>query len=166
MFPLCGLESEVMPFTIRIAEPSDIPAMASIRARQWETEQYWHNRITRYLAGELYPQQALAPRTAFVAIDGEEIIGLIAGHLTRRFQCDGELEWIDTIQQRRRQGIAGAMLRPLAQWFQQQGAMKVCIDPGNPTARAFYTRYGAQPLNQHWMVWHDIREIAALPPRI
>jgi GNAT superfamily N-acetyltransferase len=162
MFPLRGLENEVMPVTIRIAEPSDISAMASMRALQWGTEQYWHNRITLYLAGELSPQQALAARTAFVAVDGGEIVGFIAGHLTRRFQCDGELEWIDTIEQRRRQGIAGFMLRTIAHWFEQQGAFKVCVDPGNAIARAFYTRYGSQPLNQHWMVWHNIREIAAL----
>ena len=150
-----------MSLTIRLAEPSDIPAMASIRARQWETEQYWHNRITRYLAGELSPQKALPARIAFVAVDNEEVVGFIAGHLTRRFECDGELEWIDTIEQRRRQGIATALLRTLAQWFEQQGAFKVCVDPGNAIARAFYARYGAESLNQHWMVWNDIREIAA-----
>jgi GNAT superfamily N-acetyltransferase len=153
-----------MPLTIRIAESSDIPVMASIRAMQWETEQYWQNRITRYLAGELSPQQALAARTAFVTIDHEEIVGFIAGHLTRRFQCDAELEWIDTIEQRRREGIASALLRTLAQWFEQQGAFKVCVDPGNPIARSFYARNGAESLNQHWMVWNDIREIAAPPP--
>jgi GNAT superfamily N-acetyltransferase len=161
MFPLRGFENELMPPTIRLAEPSDISAMASIRALQWETEQYWQIRITRYLAGELSPQKALAARTAFVALDGEAIVGFIAGHLTRRFQCDGELEWIDTIEQRRRQGIATALLRTLAQWFEQQGAFKICIDPGNPIARAFYAHYGAESLNQHWMVWNDIREIAA-----
>ena len=161
MFPL---REETMPVIIRTAESEDIPAMAAIRAAQWETEQYWQSRITRYLAAELFPQQALAPRTAFVAVDGGEIVGFIAGHLTRRFQCDGELEWIDTIEQRRRQGIATALLRTLAQWFEQQDAFKICIDPGNAIARAFYTRCGAQPLNQHWMVWHDIREIAARSP--
>jgi GNAT superfamily N-acetyltransferase len=153
-----------MPMTIRIADSSDISSMASIRSLQWETEQYWQNRITRYLAGEDSPQKALAARTAFVAIDSEEVVGFIAGHLTRRFQCDGELEWIDTIEQRRRQGIAGALLRTLAQWFEQQGAFKICVDPGNPAARAFYARYGAESLNQHWMVWNDIREIAARSP--
>jgi predicted N-acetyltransferase YhbS len=155
-----------MPVTIRTAEPADIPAMASIRAREWETEPYWQNRITRYLAGELSPQKALAPRIAFVAVDDDEVVGLIAGHLTHRFQCDGELEWIDTIESRRRQGIAGSLLRPLAEWFEQQNALKICVDPGNVIARAFYSRYGAQPLNQHWMFWPDIREITARSARI
>src|ERR1700734_1606385 len=132
-----------MPVTIRTAEPADIPAMAAIRAREWETEPYWLNRITRYLAGELSPQQALAPRTAFVAVD------------------DGEIEGIDTIEQRPRQGIAGSLLRPLGEWFERENALKVCVDPGNAIARVFYVRYGAQPLSQHWMFWPDIREITA-----
>ncbi len=138
--------------------------MASIRAQSWETEAFWHVRITRYLTGEHSPQHALAPRTAFVAIDQEhkeQLVGFIAGHLTRRYDCDAELQWIDTTEQRRRQGIASALLRTLALWFEQQNALRVCVDPGNPIARAFYYHHGAEPLNQHWMVWKDIREIAA-----
>jgi GNAT superfamily N-acetyltransferase len=150
-----------MPITIRPVEPSDIPAMASIRAQSWETETYWQNRITRYLDGTHSPQKALASRTAFVAVDGEQIVGLIAGHLTHRYQCDAELEWIDTIEHRRRQGIASALLRSLAQWFEQQNALCVCVDPGNPIARAFYHQHGAKPLNQHWMVWDDISIIGS-----
>ena len=133
--------------------------MASIRAQSWETEPYWHNRITRYLDGIHSPQNALASRTAFVAIDEEQkqqLVGFIAGHLTRRYDCDAELQWIDTIEQRRRQGIASALLRTLAQWFEQQNALRVCVDPGNPIGRAFYHRHGAKPLNPHWMVWDDI----------
>ena len=134
--------------------------MAFIRAQRWGTEAFWQNRISGYLSGDHSPQQALAPRAAFVAVDAGQIAGFIAGHLTHRYQCDGELEWIDTIEQHRRQGIASALLRALAQWFEQQNALRVCVDPGNPIARAFYRYHGAEPLNQHWMVWNDIREIA------
>ena len=152
-----------MPITIRPAEQSDIVAMAAIRAKQWETPAYWLRRIPAYLNGELFPQQALAPRAAFVAADGEQIVGFVAGHLTRRFQCDAELEWIDTIVERRRQGIAGALLRTMAGWFLEHNARKVCVDPGNDIARAVYAKYGAQPLNQHWMVWDDIRLLTNSP---
>ncbi|HXC94632.1 MAG TPA: GNAT family N-acetyltransferase [Edaphobacter sp.] len=155
-----------MPVIIRPAEPADMPAMASIRAQSWETEPYWHNRITRYLGGIHSPQHALAPRITFVAIDEErkqELVGFIAGHLTRRYNCDGELQWIDTLEQRRRQGIASTLLLPLAQWFEQQDALRVCVDPGNDIARSFYRHHGAEPLNQHWMVWKDIRKITAKP---
>ena len=140
--------------------------MASIRAQRWGTESYWQDRISRYLSGEHSPQQALTSRIAFVAINAEnkqQIVGFIAGHLTRRYQCDAELEWIDTIDQHRRQGIAGALLKTMAAWFEQQKALKVCVDvdPANTVARAFYTRYGAQPLNPHWMVWDDISIISS-----
>jgi GNAT superfamily N-acetyltransferase len=145
-----------MSVTIRPAQQSDIDAMASIRAREWETVAYWQRRIPGYLNGELLPLEALAPRAFFVAADGEQIVGLVAGHLTRRYQCDAELEWIDTIAKRRRQGIAGALLQAIAHWFVEHNARKVCVDPGNDIARAVYAKYGARPLNQHWMVWDDI----------
>lgn len=152
-----------MSIAIRPAEPSDIPVMASIRGKQWETEAYWQRRITAYLNGELFPQQALAPRAAFVAADGKQIVGFVAGHLTRRFQCDAELEWIDTIAERRRQGIAGALLQTMARWFVENHARKVCVDPGNNIARSLYAKYGARPLNQHWMVWDDIHLLTNSP---
>jgi GNAT superfamily N-acetyltransferase len=152
-----------MPIAIRPVDPSDIPAMASIRGKQWESEAYWQHRITAYLDGELFPQQALAPRAAFIAADGEQIVGFVAGHLTRRYQCDAEVEWIDTIEERRRQGIAGTLLRSMAGWFLEHNARKVCVDPGNDIARAVYAKYGARPLNQHWMVWDDINTLTNSP---
>jgi GNAT superfamily N-acetyltransferase len=152
-----------MPIAIRPAEQSDIPAMASIRAKQWESEAYWQRRIIAYLDGELFPQQALAPRAAFIAADVEQIVGFVAGHLTRRYQCDAEVEWIDTIEERRRQGIAGALLRTMANWFVEHNARQVCVDPGNDIARSVYAKYGAHPLNQHWMVWDDIGTLTNSP---
>jgi len=152
-----------MPVTIRPADQSDIPAMAAIRAKQWETEAYWLRRIPSYLNGELFPQQALAPRAAFIAAYGDQIVGFVAGHLTRRHQCDAEVEWIDTIAERRRQGIAGALLRTMAHWFVEHNARKVCVDPGNDIARSVYAKYGAHPLNQHWMVWDDISILTNSP---
>ena len=152
-----------MSIAIRPAAQSDFPAMASIRAKQWETEAYWQRRISGYLDGELFPQQALAPCAAFIAADGEQIVGFVAGHLTRRYQCDAEVEWIDTIEERRRQGIAGALLRTMANWFLEHNARKVCVDPGNDIARAVYAKYGARPLNRHWMVWDDINTLTNSP---
>src|SRR5579862_6352271 len=81
-------------FIYRQATPDDIPGMAEVRAGDWGSEPYWRERIARYLAGELHPREALPSRIAFVCADGERIAGLIAGHLTRRHGCGGELEWI------------------------------------------------------------------------
>jgi GNAT superfamily N-acetyltransferase len=140
--------------------------MAAIRARQLGTENYWQNRIGFYLSGEHSPQQALAGRAAFVAADGPQIIGFIAGHRTQRYQCDAELEWIDTIAERRRQGVAGALLEVMAWWFVEQNAHRVCVDvdPANSAVRALYTRYGARQLNSHWMVWEDINIVRTVRP--
>jgi hypothetical protein len=84
----------------KLVERSDIPAMARIRAAEWETEAYWNTRISRYLDCELHPQHALIPRVSYVASEGGCIVGFIAGHLTRRHACDGELEWINVIPER------------------------------------------------------------------
>ena len=100
----------------------------------------------------------MMPRVAYVALEGETVVALIAGHLTRRFQCDGELEWINVVPEHRRSGIASALLRLLAEWFVGQQALRVCVDvdPANGEARRFYSRHGAVELNPHWLVWNDI----------
>jgi hypothetical protein len=94
--------------------------MARLRAETWGTEEYCVVRITAYLKGELHPQHALAPRVAFVAMRGGKIVGIIAGHLTRRHNCDGELEWIDVSREHRGGGIADGVVNQLAEWFATQ----------------------------------------------
>lgn len=79
----------------RQADKSDIPAMARIRAAEWESEEYWKDRISGYLNGKLHPRQALMPRVIYVALEDDSLVGFVAGHLTRRYACHGELEWID-----------------------------------------------------------------------
>lgn len=142
----------------REATVADVGALARIRAASWGTEQYWESRISGYMRGELHPQHSLPPRVVFVAAEQGLLVGLIAGHLTRRFGCDGELEWLDVIPERRRTGIAGALLRTLARWFQAQRAKRICVDvdPQNAPARAFYRKHSAEDLNPHWLVWPDI----------
>jgi GNAT superfamily N-acetyltransferase len=152
-----------MPIAFRQARESDVAAMAMIRAREWGTEAFWNERIGRYLAGEHSPQQALPARAAFVAADDDIMLGFVAGHRTRRHGCDGELQWINVVEQRRGQGVAGGLMLTMAGWFAQQEALRVCVnaDSENTAARRLYAKYGAQPLNAHWMIWDDIRVIAA-----
>ena len=138
----------------------DVSAMAQLRSDHWGKAPDWESRIAAYLSGEHHPRYALLPRVAILAEQDGEVIGFIAGHLTRRHQCDGELQWINVSPDYRGQGIATELLRQLAGWFISHNAHRVCVDvqPRNATARAFYTRSGAQPLNDHWMVWNDIAE--------
>lgn len=148
-----------MPFIqYREADKFDIPAIAQIRARNWETEEYWNARISGYMDCQLHPQQALMPRIIYIASQADAIVGFIAGHLTKRYDCDGELEWIDVIQECRRSGIASELLQLLAAWFIEHKAVQICVDvdPANITAKHFYKKHGAKNLNRHWLVWEDI----------
>jgi GNAT superfamily N-acetyltransferase len=145
----------------RQADESDIPALARIRAADWGAEEYWRLRIAGYADGELHPGQALKPRVIYIAAEGDSIAGFIAGHLTRRYGCDGELQWIDIVPDHRRRGVASGLLRRLAKWFAEQGASKICVDvdPANKIARSFYAKHGAENLNPHWLVWSDIKSV-------
>lgn len=151
-----------MPVTIRPAEIRDVIAMAAIRARDWETQEYWEARIGRYLNVEQSPKEALSGRAAFVAVEGETIVGFVAGHRTRRYGCAGELQWINVTVERRRHGIAGLLLVTMAGWFVEQNALRVCVnvEPANAVARELYEKYGARTFHECWMVWEDIREIS------
>jgi len=114
--------------------------------------------MRRYLTGEHHPREALAPRVAFVAEADGVITGFVAGHLTRRFACDGELQWILVAPERRGTPAATRLLRALATWFVAHDAARVCVNvaPENDVARRFYARHGATVLSEHWMVWKDI----------
>ena len=143
----------------RQAATDDIPFLAKIRGSEPEAEAAWNERISGYMNGTHHPQQALKPRIIYVAVHNDRIIGFVAGHLTRRYACDGELEWINVIEEYQRSGIASDLVKLLARWFVEQQAYKICIDPGNETARKFYRKNGATGLNDHWMFWEDIRGI-------
>jgi ribosomal protein S18 acetylase RimI-like enzyme len=147
---------------VRVSEDSDITAMALIRAAEWGEVKYWENRISGYLDGRLNPQLALESRSCYVAVERHAIVGFAAGHLTRRYACDGEIEWINVMPEWRRRNIASGLLRALACWFAEKGACRVCVDvdPANAGARAFYRRHGAEELKKSWLVWSDISVLA------
>lgn len=146
---------------LRPVEPVDIPQMAALRAQERGTETFWTERIGLYLSGEHSPQKALPVRAAFVAVEGTDVVGFVAGHRTHRFGCDGELQWINVAETRRGRGIADRLIAGMGVWFVQQEAKRICVnvDPHNIAARKLYTRCGAQSLNEHWMVWEDARRM-------
>lgn len=139
----------------RQALQTDVPAMASVRANEWATEEYWVQRISGYIQGKIHPRDALPPRMLYVAVEGQEIVGFIAGHLTERFNCEGELQWINVRSDYRGKSIASELLSLLAAWFVGNNAFSVCVDPDDD-ARSFYAKHGATHLNEHWMLWNDI----------
>ncbi len=139
----------------------DVSAMAQLRSEHWGHAPDWEHRIASYLSGEHHPRHALLPRVMIVAELDDEVIGFIAGHLTRRYHCDGELQWINVYPDHRGQGVATDLLRELADWFSSNNAHRICVDvqPRNADARAFYTRHGAEPLTDHWLIWPDIARV-------
>ena len=98
------------------------------------------------------------PRVIFVAIEVDAIVGYIGGHLTQRYGCDGELQYLYVSPEHRRKGVASEMLSSLARWFRERDASRICVDvqPDNARARAFYTRHGATYMSSYWLVWPDI----------
>jgi ribosomal protein S18 acetylase RimI-like enzyme len=151
---------------IRPRLDSDIPAMAALRGREPEAQIYWEDRIRRYLSGKHSPQQALSRRVAFVAVGSSKVVGFVAGHLTRRYDCDGELQWINVAEEHRGAGIARSLLAPMARWFVEQDARRVCVnvDPNNSPAVRLYKKHRAEQLNDYWMIWEDIRLLTISSP--
>jgi len=142
----------------RKADINDVPALAAIRSADWETPAFWQMRIAGYMNAELHPQQALSQRVVFLAAENETVLGFIAGHLTTRFSCDGELQWINVVPAYRRTGMATELLRVLAAWFIEQDAFNICVNAAidDATGQRFYKRNGAEDLSDHWLVWKDI----------
>jgi hypothetical protein len=75
-------------------------------------------------------------RIISVGTVGDKIAGLIAGHLTNRLECEGELQWIEVMEDYRRIGIASGIFKLLADWLNQQQCLKICIDVGPKNTKA------------------------------
>ena len=144
-----------MTVTYREAIVADAEAMGRARTTGGWTGGAATPVMADYLAVQHHPHHALPPRVAFLAEDGGVVVGFVAGHLTHRLGCEGELQWIFVAPSHRGGVVAAALLTRLGAWFAAQGAQRVCVNvaPGNSRARAFYARFGAQDLTPHWMEW-------------
>jgi len=147
---------------LRTAEDADVPAMAAIRAAESQSQALWEYRIGGYLQGTYSPQQALPERSCWVAVQGGELAGFVAGHRTVRFACDGELQWINVAQEFRGQGISTRLTDVMLSWFRQKNMNRICVNVGvdNTVARHLYARHGAVAMNDGWMEWRDLRQSA------
>ena len=118
-------------------------------------------RMVAYFEGRHHPQQALAARIGYVALDNDAVIGYIAGHETQRLNCKGEVQYLYVTTEYRRQGVGTTLLKQLARWFQARGALIVCVnvDADSPPASPFYLTCGAQSISEHWYVWPDISAV-------
>lgn len=144
----------------REATAADIPAMADLRIRSGWKGGATQERMLAYFRGEHHPQFARAERVIFVA-EANGIVAFIAGHLTTRLGCDGELQWLLASPELRGTGVSDALWGLLKAWFLRQGASSVCVnvEPDNVHAQRCYVRQGAQAHSSHWMVWRDLSEV-------
>jgi MOSC domain-containing protein YiiM/GNAT superfamily N-acetyltransferase len=143
--------------TYRRINPSDVPVLSRLRNED-ESGGATEERTKLYLTGQHNPQYALKPRTIFGAFENGELVGYVAGHLSRRFDCQGELQWIYVAQSHRGTEVASKLFQLMAVWFVERSARRICVDvdPANAPARGFYARHGAKPFQPYWMVWDDI----------
>jgi GNAT superfamily N-acetyltransferase len=146
--------------TYREAAPADVAAMAWCRAAD-PLAGPADVRMAAYFRGQHHPQHALLPRAGFVAIVDAAVIGYIAGHLTQRFDCQGELQYLYVAPAYRRSGVARNLFGRLAAWFGEQQALRVCVnvDEDSHGARPFYVSMSATDLCPHWMEWQDITSV-------
>jgi lactoylglutathione lyase len=144
----------------REASSADVPAME--RSRYGDPDVgHADARMAAYLEGRHHPQQALPPRTAFIALDGHDVVGYIMGHATTRFGCDGEVQHLYVAARCRRRGVAARLLQRLASWFAARGIDRVCVDVDidSPAAVPAYLALGAVPLDRYWYVWEHISSL-------
>jgi GNAT superfamily N-acetyltransferase len=141
----------------RTATSVDVAAMAQCRLSDAAAGPA-DGRMLAYFNGQHHPQQALLPRIGYVALAAESMVGYIAGHLTMRHACAGEVQYLFVAPAYRRRGVATALLHLLPGWFREQGAAKVCVcvDADSPAAQPFYAGLGAVALKKYWYAWDDI----------
>jgi len=147
----------------RVATSADVPAIAVCRLTDLAAGPA-DPRMAAYLDGTHHPQEALPPRVGYVALIREDVIGYIAGHLTKRHGRAGEVQYLFVAPDFRRRGVATALLRLLADWFVNARARKVCVcvDADSPAAKPFYESAGASPFRRLWYGWDDISVLRKL----
>ena len=149
--------SSIKDVHFRKATSADVAAMAACQSA--DPANGANPRMAAYFERQHHPQRALFPRVGYVAVANGEVIGYIAGHLTTRHDCEGEIQYLFVAPAQRRHGVATALLRLLAHWFQKQGAHRVCVAiaaDSPPEAGPFHESVGAAPIKKHWYAWEDI----------
>jgi ribosomal protein S18 acetylase RimI-like enzyme len=147
--------------SIREATLTDVALMASLRDKSGWQGGANAERMTLYLSNEHHPQFALPPRVAYVSIQDNTLNGFIAGHLTTRFGCQGELQWILVDPGYCGSSVASELLMRMAEWFTQNATTRVCVnvEPENVRARGFYRSHSAVELSEYWLQWPDISKV-------
>lgn len=139
----------------------DVPEIAKLCAPTREEQSYWRARIEGYVSREFNPHQATSERLIYVALLKGIIIGFVAGHLTKRTDYPGQIQWIMTAEQCRQTGVGSDLLWILSGWFIDNNikSVRVDIDPENEPVRKFYRYHHASSINKYWLYWDDIQRV-------
>jgi ribosomal protein S18 acetylase RimI-like enzyme len=113
--------------------------------------------LTAYLEGKHHPRDALVARAAYLALVADQIVGYVAGHLTRRYGCDAEVQHLWVAPRYRRLGIGTELLRRQQSWFASQAAARVCVNVAadNEVAQVFFRGRGARDIRPSWLGWTE-----------
>ena len=84
--------SSIKDVHCRKATSADVAAMAACQSA--DPANAANPRMAAYFERQHHPQRALFPRVGYVAVANGEVIGYIAGHLTTRHDCEGEIQYL------------------------------------------------------------------------
>jgi aminoglycoside 6'-N-acetyltransferase I len=124
----------VKQFHIRLARPTDRPALAQLRHALWpESSAEDHaNELALILAGKA---SGILPATIFVAESNDAaLLGFLeAGLRSHADGCDpshpvGYVEGWYVVESQRRNGIGTALLRAAEDWARTQGCTEIASD--------------------------------------
>lgn len=116
------------------------------------------HRWAAYMQKKHHPQKAKDPRVVYIAISDGETVGFIAGHLSERFDLEGELQSIYILPEHQRKGLGTLLTIKLAEWFRKWNAKEICVGPVDGS-EGFYIKLGAHPNEHGWLVWNNFFEI-------
>jgi GNAT superfamily N-acetyltransferase len=121
------------------------------------------NRWRDYMAHGSRAQFATGDSYVSVAEVEDQMVGYVAWHSTTRHGAESELQSLYVLREFQNLGVGGALLCHAAEQALSRGIQSMCVgyDPSNPYKR-FYSKNGAQPLNEHWSLWVDLATVLAL----
>ena len=156
-----------MDYTITEATISDVPDIVDVTLLSFEdafkkpfylTREDAIHRWTAYIRKEHHPQKAKDPRIIYKAIANGIIVGFIAGHLSERFDLEGELQSIYILPEHQGNGLGTQLVISLAEWFKKWNARQVCVGPIDGS-EGFYIKLGAKQNEHGWLVWENILDL-------
>ena len=112
------------------------------------------------VVGKLAELRCTANGTVIVAVEAEELAGVISLHLIDLFHSPGRLGRITALvvaSGRRRTGIGASLVRKADEFFQLNGCVRSEVTSGDhrPAAHAFYNSLGYLPDERRFLKHYE-----------